>query len=61
VIRHERRVLGALIHRDIKLSRIGRVGHRIRGDRRTRTRGVSTAAFLAQAHRWFARGIHGAR
>ena len=72
-----------MIHLDIKkLGRIGRVGHRIHGDRRTRVRGigweylhiaiddatrlayaalfpdetaVSTAAFLAQAARWFAR------
>jgi transposase InsO family protein len=83
VLRYERRVPGALIHLDIKkLGRIGRVGHRIHGDRRRRVRGIgweylhiaiddatrlaygallpdetaaSTAAFLAQAHRWFSR------
>ena len=41
VHRYERRVPGALIHLDIKkLGRIGRVGHRIHGDRRTRVRGI---------------------
>lgn len=41
VRRYERRVPGALIHLDIKkLGRIGRVGHRIHGDRRTRVRGI---------------------
>jgi transposase InsO family protein len=41
VHRYERRVPGALLHRDIKkLGRIGRVGHRIHGDRRTRMRGI---------------------
>jgi transposase InsO family protein len=41
VIRYERRVPGALVHLDIKkLGRIGRVGHRIHGDRRTRVRGI---------------------
>lgn len=81
VVRYERRVPGALIHLDIKkLGKIGRIGHRITGDRRHRVRGigweylhiaiddatrlafaallpdetaVSTAAFLAAAHRWF--------
>ena len=39
--RYERRRAGALVHLDIKkLGRIGRVGHRIHGDRRTRTRGI---------------------
>lgn len=83
VRRYERRVPGALIHLDIKkLGRIGRIGHRIHGDRRRRARGigweylhvaiddatrlayaallpdetaVSTAAFLAEAAKWFAR------
>ena len=41
VHRYERRRPGALIHLDIKkLGRIGRVGHRIHGDRRRRTRGL---------------------
>jgi transposase InsO family protein len=41
VYRYERRVPGALVHLDIKkLGRIGRVGHRIHGDRRTRVRGM---------------------
>lgn len=41
VHRYERRIPGALIHLDIKkLGRIGRVGHRIHGDRRTRSRGI---------------------
>jgi len=41
VHRYERRVPGALVHLDIKkLGRIGRVGHRIHGDRRTRVRGI---------------------
>ena len=41
VQRYERRVPGALVHLDIKkLGRIGRVGHRIHGDRRTRVRGI---------------------
>ncbi len=41
VHRYERRVPGALIHVDIKkLGRIGRVGHRIHGDRRRRVRGI---------------------
>ena len=41
IIRYERRVPGALIHLDIKkLGRIGRVGHRIHGNRRTRVRGI---------------------
>ncbi|MBX3146319.1 MAG: IS481 family transposase [Gemmatimonadales bacterium] len=39
--RYERRVPGALVHLDIKkLGRIGRVGHRIHGDRRQRVRGI---------------------
>lgn len=41
VHRYERRVPGALIHLDIKkLGRIGCIGHRIHGDRRTRSRGI---------------------
>ena len=41
VHRYERRVPGALVHLDIKkLGRIGRVGHRIHGNRRTRVRGI---------------------
>lgn len=41
VVRYERRVPGALIHLDIKkLGRIGRIGHRIHGDRRQRVRGI---------------------
>ena len=39
--RYERRVPGALVHLDIKkLGRIGRIGHRIHGDRRRRVRGI---------------------
>lgn len=41
VHRYERRVPGALVHLDIKkLGRIGRVGHRIHGNRRARVRGI---------------------
>jgi transposase InsO family protein len=41
VHRYERRRPGALIHLDIKkLGRIGRVGHRIHGNRRLRVRGI---------------------
>jgi hypothetical protein len=41
VRRYERRVPGALVHLNIKkLGRIGRVGHRIHGDRRSRVRGI---------------------
>lgn len=41
VRRYERRVPGALVHLDVKkLGRIGRVGHRIHGDRRQRVRGI---------------------
>jgi transposase InsO family protein len=41
VHRYERRVPGALVHLDIKkLGRIGRIGHRIHGDRRQRCRGI---------------------
>lgn len=41
VHRYERRVPGALVHLDIKkLGRIGRIGHRIHGNRRTRVRGI---------------------
>lgn len=39
--RYERARPGELLHLDIKaLGRIGRVGHRIHGDRRTRVRGI---------------------
>jgi transposase InsO family protein len=39
--RYERPAPGELIHIDVKkLGRIGREGHRINGDRRTRTRGI---------------------
>jgi len=83
VARYERAEAGELVHLDIKkLGRIGRVGHRIHGDRQRRCRevgweylhvavddhsratysalfpdetGASCAAFLAQAHAWFAR------
>lgn len=41
VIRYERSRPGELIHLDTKkLGKIGRVGHRITGDRRTRVRGI---------------------
>lgn len=41
LIRYERKLPGELVHIDIeKLGRIGRVGHRIHGDRRQRARGV---------------------
>jgi hypothetical protein len=41
VIRYEREQPGELLHIDAKkLARIGRVGHRIHGDRGTRVRGV---------------------
>jgi transposase InsO family protein len=39
--RYERPMPGELIHIDVKkLGKIGRAGHRINGDRRTRTRGI---------------------
>jgi transposase InsO family protein len=39
--RYERPLPGELIHIDVKkLGRIGRAGHRVNGDRRTRTRGI---------------------
>lgn len=39
--RYERRHAGELLHVDVKkLGRIGRPGHRVNGDRRTRTRGI---------------------
>jgi transposase InsO family protein len=39
--RYERRRAGELLHIDVKkLARIGRPGHRIHGDRRTRVRGI---------------------
>jgi transposase InsO family protein len=45
ICRYERRIPGALIHFDTKkLGRIGRVGHRIHGDRRTRVRGIGWEA-----------------
>ena len=41
VVRYEHRHAGELVHLDIKkLGRIGRVGHRITGDRRSRVRGI---------------------
>jgi transposase InsO family protein len=41
VVRYERDYPGELVHLDVKkLGRIGRVGHRIHGDRRTRVRGI---------------------
>lgn len=41
VVRYERSRPGSLLHMDIKkLGRIGRVGHRIHGDRRKRVRGI---------------------
>jgi transposase InsO family protein len=40
-VRYERQRPGELIHIDVKkLGRIGRPGHRVNGDRRTRTRGI---------------------
>ena len=39
--RYERRRPGELLHVDVKkLARIGRPGHRVNGDRRTRSRGI---------------------
>ena len=39
--RYERARPGELLHVDLKkLGRIGRPGHRVNGDRRTRTRGI---------------------
>jgi transposase InsO family protein len=41
VLRYERKRPGELLHIDVKkLGRIGRPGHRVNGDRRTRTRGI---------------------
>jgi transposase InsO family protein len=41
VVRYERARPGELVHVDVKLlGRIGRVGHRISGDRRSRVRGI---------------------
>ncbi len=41
VQRYERRHFGELLHLDVKKrGRIGRVGHRITGDRRNRVRGI---------------------
>lgn len=40
-VRYEHATPGALVHLDIKkLGRIGRIGHRITGDRRSRVRGI---------------------
>lgn len=39
--RYQRRRAGELVHIDVKkLGRIGRIGHRVNGDRRTRSRGI---------------------
>ena len=39
--RYEKQRLGELVHVDVKkLARIGRPGHRVNGDRRTRSRGI---------------------
>jgi transposase InsO family protein len=66
VVRYERPRPGELVHLDIKkLGKIGRVGHRIHGNRRTRVTGIgweflpdelgdTTAAFLVRAVAWFA-------
>jgi transposase InsO family protein len=44
-IRYEKRRPGQLLHVDVKkLVKIGRVGHRIHGDRRTRVRGIGWEA-----------------
>ena len=41
VVRYERARPGELVHVDVKLlGRIGRIGHRITGDRRSRVRGI---------------------
>jgi hypothetical protein len=41
VVRYERERPGELVHLDIKkLGKIGRVGHRIHGNRRTRVTGI---------------------
>lgn len=41
IVRYERDYPGELVHLDVKkLGRIGRVGHRIHGDRTTRVRGI---------------------
>ncbi len=41
VVRYEKRRPGTLVHVDIKkLGKIGRVGHRVHGDRRRRVRGI---------------------
>jgi transposase InsO family protein len=43
VVRYERARPGELLHVDTKkLGRIGRIGHRIHGDRRTRVRGIGS-------------------
>jgi phage terminase large subunit-like protein len=40
-VRYEHKSAGQLLHLDIKrLGKIGRVGHRINGDRTTRVRGI---------------------
>ena len=42
MVRYERERPGELVHLDIKkLRKIGRVGHRIHGNRRTRVTGIS--------------------
>jgi transposase InsO family protein len=44
-LRYEKRRPGQLLHVDVKrLGKIGRVGHRIHGDRRTRMRGIGWEA-----------------
>lgn len=41
VRRYEKAIVGELVHLDVKkLGKIGRVGHRITGDRRARSRGI---------------------
>lgn len=45
VIRYEKRRPGQLVHVDVKkLVKIGRIGHRIHGDRRTKVRGIGWEA-----------------
>ena len=45
VLRYEKRRPGQLLHVDVKkLVKIGRVGHRIHGDRRTKVRGIGWEA-----------------
>jgi len=48
--RYERPLPGELIHIDVKkLGRIGRPGHRVNGDRRTRSRGIGWAIALTSS------------